>query len=83
AILEAVSSRVRPIFMTTLTKVLGLLPLVIFPGADSEFYRGLGAVLLGGMLCSTLVTLVLVPALLGLCFRTVGAGSVRPRVQPD
>jgi HAE1 family hydrophobic/amphiphilic exporter-1 len=82
AILEAVSSRVRPIFMTTLTTVLGLLPLVIFPGAGSELYRGLGAVLLGGMLFSTLVTLVLVPALLGLCFRMFGAGSALPRVQP-
>jgi HAE1 family hydrophobic/amphiphilic exporter-1 len=55
--------------MTTLTTVLGLLPLVLFPGAGSELYRGLGAVLLGGLLFSTLVTLVLVPALLGLCFR--------------
>ena len=73
AILEAVRSRVRPIFMTTLTTVLGLLPLVLFPGAGSELYRGLGAVLLGGMLFSTLVTLVLVPALLGLCFRLFGA----------
>jgi HAE1 family hydrophobic/amphiphilic exporter-1 len=71
AILEAVRSRVRPIFMTTLTTVLGLLPLVLFPGAGSELYRGLGAVLLGGLLLSTLVTLVLVPALLGLCFRLV------------
>jgi HAE1 family hydrophobic/amphiphilic exporter-1 len=69
AILEAVRSRVRPIFMTTLTTVLGLLPLVLFPGAGSELYRGLGAVLLGGMFVSTLVTLVLVPLLLGLCFR--------------
>ena len=69
AILEAVRSRVRPIFMTTLTTVLGLLPLVLFPGAGSELYRGLGAVLLGGLLVSTLVTLVLVPLLLGLCFR--------------
>jgi HAE1 family hydrophobic/amphiphilic exporter-1 len=74
AILEAVRSRVRPIFMTTLTTVLGLLPLVVFPGAGSELYRGLGAVLLGGMLFSTLVTLVLVPALLGLCFRVFGVG---------
>jgi HAE1 family hydrophobic/amphiphilic exporter-1 len=69
AILEAVKSRIRPIFMTTFTTVLGLLPLVIFPGAGSELYRGLGAVLLGGMLVSTLVTLVLVPLLLGICFR--------------
>jgi len=77
AILEAVRSRVRPIFMTTLTTVLGLLPLVLVPGAGSELYRGLGAVLLGGMLVSTLVTLVLVPALLGLCFRIFGT-----RVEP-
>ena len=69
AIIEAVRSRVRPIFMTTLTTVLGLLPLVLFPGAGSELYRGLGAVLLGGMFVSTVVTLVLVPLLLGLCFR--------------
>jgi HAE1 family hydrophobic/amphiphilic exporter-1 len=78
AVLEAVRSRVRPIFMTTLTTVLGLLPLVLFPGAGSELYRGLGAVLLGGMLFSTLVTLVLVPALLGLCFRIFGMGSPAP-----
>lgn len=78
AILEAVRSRVRPIFMTTLTTVLGLLPLVIFPGAGSELYRGLGAVLLGGMLFSTLVTLVLVPAFLGLCFRVFGTSGLRP-----
>jgi hypothetical protein len=50
AILEAVQSRIRPIFMTTFTTVLGLLPLVIFPGAGSELYRGLGSVLLGGLL---------------------------------
>jgi len=72
AILEAVRSRIRPIFMTTLTTVLGLLPLVLFPGAGSELYRGLGAVLLGGLLAATLVTLVLVPLLLGLCFRAFG-----------
>jgi HAE1 family hydrophobic/amphiphilic exporter-1 len=69
AILEAVQSRIRPIFMTTFTTVLGLLPLVIFPGAGSELYRGLGSVLLGGLLVSTFVTLVLVPLLLGLCLR--------------
>ena len=79
AILEAVRSRVRPIFMTTLTTVLGLLPLVLFPGAGSELYRGLGAVLLGGMLFSTLITIVLVPAMLGLCFRMFGTG--RPHHQ--
>ena len=74
AIIEAVRSRIRPIFMTTLTTVLGLLPLVLFPGAGSELYRGLGAVLLGGLLVSTVVTLVLVPLLLGLCFRAFPVG---------
>jgi hydrophobic/amphiphilic exporter-1 (mainly G- bacteria), HAE1 family len=63
AILESVHSRIRPIFMTTTTTVLGLLPLVLFPGAGSELYRGLGSVVLGGLLVSTIFTLVLVPTL--------------------
>jgi HAE1 family hydrophobic/amphiphilic exporter-1 len=66
AIVESVSSRIRPIFMTTLTTVLGLLPLVLFPGAGSELYRGLGSVLLGGLAVSTIVTLVYVPTLFAL-----------------
>jgi HAE1 family hydrophobic/amphiphilic exporter-1 len=66
AILESVRTRIRPIFMTTMTTVLGLLPLVLFPGAGSELYRGLGAVVLGGLLVSTVFTLVLVPALFSL-----------------
>jgi HAE1 family hydrophobic/amphiphilic exporter-1 len=66
AILESVRNRIRPIFMTTLTTILGLLPLVLFPGAGSELYRGLGAVLLGGLLISTLFTLILVPTLFSL-----------------
>jgi HAE1 family hydrophobic/amphiphilic exporter-1 len=85
AILEAVAGRIRPIFMTTLTTLLGLLPLVLLPGAGSELYRGLGAVLLGGLLVSTLVTLLLVPVLLGLCFRLFpgrpGSDAVTPITQ--
>lgn len=61
AIPLAVRSRVRPISITTITTVLGLLPLVLFPGAGSELYRGLGSVVLGGLLVSTVLTLVLVP----------------------
>lgn len=57
----AVRSRVRPISITTITTVLGLLPLVLFPGAGSELYRGLGSVVLGGLLVSTILTLVMVP----------------------
>jgi HAE1 family hydrophobic/amphiphilic exporter-1 len=63
AILESVKSRIRPIFMTTVTTLIGLIPLVLMPGAGSELYRGLGAVVLGGLAVSTAFTLILVPAL--------------------
>jgi HAE1 family hydrophobic/amphiphilic exporter-1 len=72
AVIESVRTRIRPIFMTTLGGLVGLLPLVLAPGAGSELYRGIGAVLLGGLLVSTVVTLVFVPCLLSLMmeFRT-------------
>jgi len=63
AILHSTRTRIRPIFMTTGTTVLGLLPLVLFPGAGSELYRGLGAVVLGGLIVSTVFTLILTPVL--------------------
>ncbi|MCA9228789.1 MAG: efflux RND transporter permease subunit, partial [Planctomycetales bacterium] len=66
AILESVRTRIRPIFMTTLTTVLGLSPLVLFPGAGSELYRGLGSVVLGGLFVSTVFTLIFVPTLFSL-----------------
>ena len=66
AILESVRTRIRPIFMTTTTTVLGLLPLVLFHGAGSELYRGLGSVVLGGLVVSTVFTLMLVPTLFSL-----------------
>ena len=62
AVPESVRTRIRPIFITTTTTVLGLLPLVLFPGAGSELYRGLGAVVLGGLVLSTGFTLFMVPA---------------------
>lgn len=46
AIIEATRNRVRPIFMSTMTSLFGLLPLVVFPGAGSELYRGIGVVVL-------------------------------------
>lgn len=61
AIAASVRSRIRPIFMTMMTTLGGGLPLVIAPGAGSEMYRGLGAVVCGGLLVSTVFTLVLVP----------------------
>ena len=66
SILQSVRTRVRPIFMTTATTVFGLAPLVFFPGAGSELYRGLGGVVLGGLAVSSIFTLVLVPTLFSL-----------------
>ena len=63
AIAAAVRTRIRPIFMSVLTSVGGMLPLVLFPGAGSEMYRGLGSVVVGGLLVSTVFTLVLAPLL--------------------
>lgn len=66
AIPEAVRTRVRPIFMSAATSVFGMLPLVLFPGSGSELYRGLGSVVIGGLVLSTVFTLVLVPSLFSL-----------------
>ena len=64
AINEAVRNRIRPIFMSTLTSVCGMLPLVVTPGAGSELYRGLGSVVLGGLALSAVLTLLIIPPLL-------------------
>jgi len=66
AIRESVRTRIRPILMTTLTSVAGMLPLVLFPGAGSELYRGIGSVITGGLVVATLFTLLLVPSLFSL-----------------
>ena len=66
AIRESVQNRIRPIFMSVSTSVFGMLPLVLFPGAGSELYRGLGGVVVGGLVVSTVFTLFLVPALFSL-----------------
>ena len=63
AIRESVRSRVRPIMMSMLTTTFGLLPLVLSSGAGSELYRGIGSVVLGGLVMSTMFTLLVVPAL--------------------
>jgi multidrug efflux pump subunit AcrB len=64
AVREAAAARLRPILMTTLTTVFGLAPLVLIPGAGTELYRGLGVVVLAGLVCSTIVTLTFLPSLL-------------------
>jgi len=63
---QAVRRRLRPILMTTLTSICGMLPLLLIPGPGSEVYQGLAAVIVGGMAVSTLFTLILLPSLLRL-----------------
>jgi multidrug efflux pump subunit AcrB len=66
AVHQALLLRLRPIFMSTLTSIFGMLPLLLMPGAGSVIYRGLAAVIVGGMSVSTLFTLILLPTLLQL-----------------
>jgi multidrug efflux pump subunit AcrB len=72
AVVQAIQLRIRPIFCTTATSLVGMLPLAVVPGPGSVLYRGLGAVIVGGMTVSTVFTLLLLPALLRLGEREEG-----------
>lgn len=84
AIRESVRTRIRPILMTTTTSVAGMLPLVLMAGSGSELYRGLGSVVVGGLIVATLFTLVVVPLLFSLVLdvKRVLVGSVEEEA-PD
>lgn len=77
SLLDAARTRLRPIMMTTLTTLFGLFPLVFLPREGTELYRGLGIVLLFGLLISTLVTLSFTPCLLRL-LRRGGPQTAQP-----
>jgi len=79
---QAVRRRLRPILMTTLTSIFGMLPLLLIPGPGSEVYQGLAAVIVGGMAVSALFTLIFLPSLLRLGETrpspTIAAGTTFP-----
>ena len=79
AVAEALETRARPIVLSTLTAVLGMAPLIFMPGLGAEIYRGLAAVVAGGMTVGTLFTWVLLPSLLRL---GEGATVTLPAVAP-
>jgi len=66
AVAQAIRIRARPVYMSTLTSLFGMLPLMVMPGVGSEIYRGLATVIVGGMFISAIFTLVLFPSLLRL-----------------
>ncbi len=76
AVTQAIRIRTRPIFMSTLTSIFGMLPLMLIPGIGSEIYRGLATVIVGGMSVSAVFTLVLLPSMLRL-----GEGRTTSRVK--
>lgn len=65
AVYEGTLMRLRPVMMTATVAILGLLPLLFSTGAGSEVQRPLAAVVVGGLLTSTLLTLLLLPTLYG------------------
>ncbi len=63
AVVHGGRSRLRPVLMTTLTTILGMVPLAIGTGQGSEMWKSLGISIIGGMTFSTIITLVLIPSL--------------------
>ena len=63
AIAQACRSRLRPVLMTSLTTILGMVPMALSQGDGSETWRPMGVAVIGGMIFSTLITLIIVPAI--------------------
>ena len=69
AIAVAGKSRLRPVLMTAATTVLGMLPLALSSGEGAEVWRPMGITVIGGLVFSTIVTMVLVPVMYGILAR--------------
>jgi multidrug efflux pump subunit AcrB len=65
SILKAIDIRLRPIFMTSITLIAGMLPTALGLNEISKFRRGMGIVIIGGVISSTILTLIVIPALFG------------------
>ncbi len=79
ALVEAGRVRFRPILMSTITTVLGLLPLALIPGEGAELRTPLAIPVIGGLVVSTILTLVVVPVL----YRMIEARGERRRLQAE
>jgi len=61
ALVAAVKMRTRPILMTALSTIIGMIPVAVASGSSAELRNGIGWVIIGGMTVSTLLTLIVVP----------------------
>ena len=69
AIVESGKSRLRPVLMTSLTTILGMLPLAMSTGSGSEIWSPMGIAVIGGLIFSTIVTLILMPVIYHMMLR--------------
>ncbi|MDF1575126.1 MAG: efflux RND transporter permease subunit [Bacteroidales bacterium] len=69
AIVESGQSRLRPVLMTSLTTILAMLPLAMSTGSGSEIWSPMGIAVIGGLIFSTIVTLILVPVIYHMMLR--------------
>ena len=63
SVLDGAASRIRPILITTLTTLLGDIPMAVAKGEGSELYASMGQAIAGGLITSTLITLILIPVM--------------------
>src|SRR5688500_16834437 len=75
AVVRGTLERVRPILMTSVTTMSGLVPLVLFSDADANIWNALAFTLIGGLLSSTLLVLTVTPALYALFERRAAAAA--------
>ena len=83
AVREAAHVRLRPVMMSTVTTVCGLSPLVFLPGEGAELYRGLGAIVLFGLLFSSFVTLTILPVFVAVVLEVAQRFKSSPEAEPQ
>jgi HAE1 family hydrophobic/amphiphilic exporter-1 len=77
AIVQACKMRIRPVLMTALTTILAMVPMALSAGEGAEIWKPMGITLIGGLIFSTLVTLILIPVLYGLVSRRGERDKIR------
>ena len=82
AVVQGGKSRLRPVLMTSLTTILGMVPLAVSTGEGAELWRPMGIAVIGGLTFSTMLTLLVVPAMYAI-FEVVGMRRRRKRMQRE